>query len=156
MIIESCGPSGPGVARRRGVPPPGGGSTVGSPAAVGMKGLWLGPDDKILSVTPLWPRPNRSLFFFCSYVALVVGLLAVVSAPADEARQLTVGILRQAQIQAFNQISSSYDFWQWLQASWLSNSSLDMTIEYLNPEFRLSFPASGAKSFSLKEGAFSC
>jgi hypothetical protein len=110
--------------------------------------VWLGPNDQILSLTPLWPRPDRSLFFFCTYVALTVAILAIISAPADEVQALSREILRQHKI--FNEIYSSHGFWQWLENSWLVNSSDSSEILYFNPVFRNSFPATGAKSYSLK------
>ncbi len=110
--------------------------------------VWLGPSDKILSLTPLWPRPDRSLFFFCTYVVLTVAILTIISAPADEVQVLSREILRQHKI--FNEIYSSYGFWQWLENSWLVNSSESSEIKYLNPVFRTSLTATGVKSYSQK------
>ena len=115
--------------------------------------LWLAPDDKVLSLTPFWPRPKRSLFFFCSYIILAVSILAIISFPADYSEALAIGILRKINIQTYNQIFSSYEFWQWLQETWLVNVSSDASLEYLNPAFRFGFPGSGAQSFSEKARA---
>lgn len=39
------------------------------------KGGWQGPDDLVVSITPLWPRPNRSWRWIVQWVLMVVRTL---------------------------------------------------------------------------------
>ena len=36
------------------------------------RGGWQGPDDVVVSVTPLWPRPNRSWRWLVTWLVMVV------------------------------------------------------------------------------------
>jgi hypothetical protein len=41
----------------------------------GAKGGWQGPDDLVVSTTPLWPRPNRSWRWILAWLLTVVRTL---------------------------------------------------------------------------------
>eukprot|EP00282_Hemiselmis_andersenii_P015385 CAMPEP_0114123472 /NCGR_PEP_ID=MMETSP0043_2-20121206/8233_1 /TAXON_ID=464988 /ORGANISM="Hemiselmis andersenii, Strain CCMP644" /LENGTH=153 /DNA_ID=CAMNT_0001216229 /DNA_START=61 /DNA_END=519 /DNA_ORIENTATION=- len=111
-------------------------------------GGWLAPNDAILSVTPLWPRPDRSPGWVVTWVLIVVVWLILMIADAEDnshmLHQLKTSVEAALAATGFNAISSPGAFWFWLERVWVPSADV----------VSVSFPSSGAQSFRTQRPGF--
>lgn len=106
---------------------------------------FLGPDDVVWSVTPLWPRPNRSFSWIVSWLFVIIFCFATTNEPhstRNEALwQTSDAIHRSIEQSGFYSVSSPHAFWRWLSTEWLPKVEL----------FETNYPPSGTRVHSLQQ-----
>jgi hypothetical protein len=106
---------------------------------------FLGPDDVVWSVTPLWPRPNRSFSWVLSWLFVLIFCFSTTNGP-HSARNLDIwhtseAIHRSVEQSGFYSVSSPTTFWTWLSREWMPRVELYAT----------NYPPSGTQVHSLQQ-----
>ena len=109
------------------------------------QGGWQGPDDLVISSTPLWPRPNRSWRWIIPWALMVMTCYIAVLVPTAMRNNLVaeaeLAIARHMLSTSFMDVSSPATFWAWLHNKWLP---------HLN-HYRSTFPPSGVLLYDMRQ-----
>ena len=109
------------------------------------QGGWQGPDDVVVSKTPLWPRPNRSWRWSVSWLMMVAACYVAVLVPTAlrNARiaETEAAVARYVSATGAMDVSSPSQFWTWLHDKWLPGLH----------EHRHTFPPAGILLYDLDQ-----